>query len=657
MSDSLVTNSGATPQGLLAQRTGTVKSSKSEARRAFWRTLKLVRPHRRNMIWGMVLGLGVALTYAASLAGLYPVLQVVVREQSLHAAMVEAAARNAEKAAEMAGALQSLRQWYAGFLTWASGWFPAAAQPTPADRLRDLLVLLGVLVGVNIVGNVLRCLSQYLILNASNRMMMDLRRRMYRKALRVPLTELSGDVSNRVNQFMSDVREVFLGVTTLFGKVAREPLKAICVLIVAIFLDARLTLVVLAIAPIAVVLLWYFGRKVRKATVRLLQGYGQMLGGLEETLQGVEVVKGYGREGYERRRMWHIERRMLKQMLRLAWIEALSSPLIEVAGILVTSAGIVWLAMRTFHGEISPAHFMTMVALLAALLDPVRKVANVYNMVQRAGAASMRVWGFLDEPEETSPPQARRLAGTAPRPVRFEQITFRYTETQEPPALDDVSLDVRPGECLAIVGPNGSGKSTLVKMLPRLLEPQRGRVTIDGIDVRELSLRDLRLQIAVVAQKPVIFARSVRENIAYGNPDADLAQVQAAARQAYAAEFIEQWPEQYEASVGEFGSTMSGGQRQRLSIARAFLKPASILIFDEATSEIDAESERKIHAALNELRRGKTTFLIAHRHTVMDMAERIVVMDAGRIVDVGTHAELIARCPLYVALYRSPGAN
>ncbi|HPM24228.1 MAG TPA: ATP-binding cassette domain-containing protein, partial [Phycisphaerae bacterium] len=197
----------------------------------------------------------------------------------------------------------------------------------------------------------------------------------------------------------------------------------------------------------------------------------------------------------------------------------------------------------------------------------------------------------------------------------------------------------------------------LVKMLPRLLEPQRGRVTIDGIDVRELSLRDLRLQIAVVAQKPVIFARSVRENIAYGNPDADLAQVQAAARQAYAAEFIEQWPEQYEASVGEFGSTMSGGQRQRLSIARAFLKPASILIFDEATSEIDAESERKIHAALNELRRGKTTFLIAHRHTVMDMAERIVVMDAGRIVDVGTHAELIARCPLYVALYRSPGAN
>jgi subfamily B ATP-binding cassette protein MsbA len=605
----------------------------------------------------MVLGLGVALTYAASLAGLYPVLQVVVREQSLHAAMLEAAENNDQKAAEVSGSLQGLRRSYADFLRWSSAWFPAAIKPTPHDRMRDLLVLLGLLVGVNIAGNVFRCISQYLILNASNRMMMDLRRRMYRKALRVPMTDLAGDVSNRVNQFMSDVREVFLGVTTLFGKVAREPLKAICVLGVALFLDARLTLVVLAIAPVAVGLLWYFGRKVRKATVRLLRGYGEMLGGLEETLQGVEVVKGYGKEGYERRRMWHIERRMLKQTLRLAWIEAVSSPLIEVVGILITCAGIVWLAARTFQGEISAAHFMTMVALLAALLDPVRKVANVYNMVQRAGAASTRIWGFLDQPEEQSPPHAKTLAGTGSRHIRFENLTFRYVPQQEPPALAGVSLEVRPGECVALVGPNGSGKSTLVKLLPRLLEPQAGRITIDGLPLRELSLRDLRSQIAIVSQRPVIFARSVVENIAYGNPAATLEDVRQAARRAFAAEFIEQWPEQYETVLGEFGASISGGQRQRIAIARAFLKPASILIFDEATSEVDAESERKIHAALGELRRGKTTFLIAHRHTVMDLAERIVVMDEGRIADVGTHAELIARCPLYVALYRSPATG
>lgn len=657
MGDLAATNSGSSATGLLAQRTQSRRASKREARQAFWRTLALVRPHRRSMIAGLLLGLGVALTYAASLGGLYPVLKVVVGDQSIGASLLETAANQDQKALESEGGFGQLRRSYAGFLRWAAAYLPSSDPPTSQDRMRTLLVLLGVLVAVNVLGNAFRCFSQYLILNASNRMMMDLRRRMYRKALRVPMTELSGDVSNRVNQFMSDVREVFLGVTTLFGKVAREPLKAICVLVVAIWLDVRLTLVVLVIAPVAVGLLWYFGRKVRKATMRILEGYGVMLGGLEETLQGVEVVKGYGKEGYERRRMWQLERRMLKQMLRLAWIEAFSSPLIEVFGILITAAGIVWLASRTFAGEITAAHFMTMVALLAALLDPVRKVANVYNMVQRAGAASTRIWEFLDQPEEQSPPDAKRLTGTGPRPVRFENILFRYTPTQEPPALCDVSLDVRPGECIAIVGPNGSGKSTLVKLLPRLLEPQAGRALIDGIDVRELSLRDLRLQIAVVTQRPVIFARSVIENIAYGNRDANLEQVKQAARQAYAAEFIEQWPQQYETVLGEFGTSISGGQRQRLAIARAFLKPASLVIFDEATSEVDAESERKIHAALNLLRQGKTTFLIAHRHTVMDMAERIVVMDAGRIVDVGTHAELIERCPLYVALYRSPAMN
>jgi subfamily B ATP-binding cassette protein MsbA len=642
MADNTLQKSGASSNGLLAQRSE-AKPSKKVARRAFWRTLKLVYPHRRRMVLGLVLGLGVALTYAGSLGGLLPVLQAIVGEEPLRAWLMDKADSVATK------------PWYAWSSDWIrsfAGLFPA--EDTPATRMHTLVILLTGLVGLNLIGNVFRVLSQYYVLYATHRMMMDMRRRMYRKAFRVPMTSLAGDVSNRVNQFLSDTREIFLGVTTLFGKVAREPLKAICVFVVALVLDARLTLTALAIAPVAVGLLWYFGRKVRKAIVRLLEGYGVMLGGLEETLQGADVVKGYGREGYERKRMWQIERRMFKQIRKLAWIEALASPLIEVIGVLAVAGGVMWLASRTFQGEIEPSQFILMVGLLAAMLDPVRKIANVYNMVQRAGGASARVWDFLDQPEEHSAAEPQSLGPTRPRAVRFEGLTFRYVPTQEPPALDDVSLDVQPGECLAIVGPNGSGKSTLVKMIPRLLEPDRGRVLIDGIDVRDLSLRQMRLQIAVVSQRPTIFARSVLDNIAYGKRGAALDEVRTAARHAYAAEFIEAWPEQYDTLLGEHGTSVSGGQRQRIAIARAFLKPASILIFDEATSEIDAESERKIHAALDKLREGKTTFLIAHRHTVMDMAERIVVMDQGRIVDVGTRDELLARCPLFVALYRSP---
>ena len=626
--------------GLALGAQGRERPSRRDSRACFRRMLALVWPHRRRMALGVLLGLGVAATYAASLGGMLPLLKVVIEQDNLRAWLLE-------RAAHQAG-------WRAATLTQAAQWFPDAA--APHARMHTLLILVAILLAVNLLGNLCRTLSQYYVLYASNRVVMDLRRMMYRKALHVPLNDLSGDVSIRVSQFMSDVREVFLGIGTFFGKFAREPLKAACVLAVALAVDWRLTLAVLGIGPIAVAAFWHFGRKVRKATMRLLEGYGVMLAGLEESLQGVEVVKSHTRELHERRRMWSLERRMMKQQLKLAWIEALASPLMEVLGVLAAAGAMVWLAAQMFADppRMDPSHFITMVILLAALLDPVRKVANIYNMIQRAGAAATRIFAFLDQPEERSPRHPRRLPEAPARAVRFEGVRFAYTPDQSPPALDGVSLEVAPGACLAIVGPNGSGKSTLMKLLPRLFDPAEGRVTIDGIDVRELSLRDLREQIAVVTQRPVIFARTVRENIAYGAEHAGDEQVREAARRAYAADFIERWPQGYETVLGEFGSSISGGQRQRIAIARAFLKRSSILIFDEATSEIDAESERKIHDALGELRKGRTTFLIAHRHTVMDLADRIVVMDGGRIIDTGAHADLLARCPLYAALYSSP---
>ncbi|MGE0481017.1 MAG: ABC transporter ATP-binding protein [Phycisphaerae bacterium] len=638
MTEMPIADAEVRPGQLLEQLRARGGSPKRNTERAaFFRMLGLVRPHRATMAWGVLLGLGVALTYAASLGGLLPVLKVVVERENLHQWLIERAER--------------APAWYAPALQTVASWFPN--DDSAAARMNSLMVLLGGLLLLNVLGNGLRAVSQYLVLYASNRTVMDLRRKMYRKALHVPMTDIARDLSNTVSRFMSDVREVFLGIVTLFGKVVREPLKAVCVLGVALVVDWRLTLLALAITPPAVALLWYFGRKVRKATMRLLAGYGVMLGSLEESLQGIDTVKGYARQGHERRRMWQLERRMFVHQKKLAWIEAISSPLIELVGVLAAGVVIVWLAGRVFAHELEASQFMTMVVLLAALLDPIRKVANVYNMVQRSGAAAERIFAFLDQPEERSRRKPTELAGDGARTVRFERIVFRY-QPDAAPALDGVALDIRAGECVALVGPNGSGKSTLMRLLPRLLEPQEGRILVDGVEVRELSLRRLREQIAIVAQRPAIFARTVRENIAYGNEHATLDEVRRAARRAHAEDFIEQLPQRYETVLGEFGASLSGGQRQRLAIARAFLKPATMLVFDEATSEIDADSEHKIHAALEELRRGKTTFLIAHRHTVMDLAERIVVMDAGRIVDVGTHAELSGRCPLYVALYRAP---
>ncbi len=632
--------------GAILARLRGKKVSKLSANKAFWRMLRLVRPHRRVLVFGLVLSFGVAFTYAASLVGLLPVLKVLVDGENLRTYLYSIADRWTEH-----GGMAALA---APVISWAAQIFPAATFGATGNApMHTLLILMGLLLFMNLLGNTLRFVSQYCVLYACTRAIMDLRRYMYRKALRMPVTALGGEVSSTISQFLSDAREVFLGLVTLFGKVAREPLKAVCVLAAALWLDWRLTVVAIAIAPVAVGLLWYFGRKIRKATVQLLQGYGQMLTGLEESLQGLDVVKGYAREGYERKRMWRLERRMFRHQMRLALIEALSSPLIEVVGVFFAACGIVWLASRTFAGEIEPSHFITMVALLAAMLDPVRKVANVYNMVQRAGAASLRIFETLDHPEEVSPRPATPIPSDGAPAIALEHVTFRYTP-EAPPAVHDVSLQVQPGECIGLVGPNGSGKTTLIRLLPRLLTPESGRITLAGIDLADVSLKELRRRIAVVTQHSVIFARSVRENLVYGNPGATLDQVRDAAGRAHASEFIEAWPKGYETVLGEGGMTLSGGQRQRLAIARAFLKPATVLVFDEATSQVDADSERKIHDALVELSRGKTTFLIAHRHTVMDMADRIAVMDVGRIVDLGTRDELLERCPLFEALYRSP---
>jgi len=523
---------------------------------------------------------------------------------------------------------------------------------TPAQRWRTLAVVLGLLMCVVVTGSLARLFAEYLTILVNSRAVLDLRRQMYTHVLNLPLSRFAESTSDTMSRFVQDMNDIFRGLNNFFQKLVAEPFKAVGAVGLALMLNWRLTLVLMLGAPLALILFRKLGKKIRRANRKLLIGYGQMLGRLEAILTGMRVVKGYGREHYERRRLYQIDRHLLKQQLRMGFIEALTSPLMEIVGFVAAAAAILYFTRNMFDRPDTSPEFITMLVCLAAIFDPLRKLSSVYPKLQRANAAAHRIFELIDTPSEYEHdaryPEISPLRST----IRFEHVTFTYPKTTRP-AVRDVSLEVRRGETIGLVGPNGSGKTTLVSLLPRFLPLDAGRILIDDQDIAHVRLRSLRRQFSIITQESIIFPDTIRSNIAYGKPSATTEQIVEAARKAFADEFIERLPEGYDTVVGEHGATLSGGQRQRLAIARAILRDAPILIFDEATSQVDPESEQKIHQALEAFMRDRTAFVVAHRFSTIAKADRIVVMDEGCIIDVGTHTELFARCPLYRRLYET----
>ncbi|MCB9850900.1 MAG: ABC transporter ATP-binding protein [Phycisphaerales bacterium] len=518
-----------------------------------------------------------------------------------------------------------------------------------SDRVYTLIWVLGFVVLIAILSNVARFISQYYVGVGVLRGVMDLRRMLYRKVLRLPMAFFASDVADIVSRFVQDAQEIQRGLMALFGKLLREPIKAFFLLIAALWVDARLTLALLVVAPAAVLIFLVIGRKIRKANRRLLQIYGVMIGALSSTLNAIGVVKAYGAENIERKRLWQIDRKMFVHMLRIVRLEAFLRPLLEVLAIVGIAAVTVWLGSQVIMEKVRIEDFATLVLLLGMLIDPLRKMSDVYPRVMRSTAASTRIFSVLDAPEEEELSEGAIEIPPLAEEIRLDHVTFTYPNAPEP-ALRDVSVSIACGETVAIVGGNGSGKTTLTRLLNRFYDPQEGVVTFDGRNIRNVTLRSLRKQISVVTQDPVVFAMSLAENIAYGSRNASRDRIMDAARQAHADEFIRAKTGAYDELAGDQGSTLSGGQRQRLCIARAIYRNAPILIFDEATSQIDSESERKIQDAIREISEGKTTILIAHRLSTIRFAKRIIVMDSGRIIDSGTHEELLARCEPYATL-------
>jgi len=531
----------------------------------------------------------------------------------------------------------------------------ANAVPEPetySQRFNIFLGLLAVVVIVTVLRNLLRFFQEYMVQSAVLRAIMDIRCENYNATLRLPVTFFATHgTSDTTSRFVKDTNVLTIGHVTLFGKTLAEPGKAIGALAMAFYFSWELTLLAMIAGPPVMFLIRKLGKRMRKAAKRALEGWSSILAILEETLLGIRVVKAYTMEGGERKRFFQSNRRLLKQQRKIAKINSASSPAVEAIGITAAMLAAAVAGHWVLQQKMDMVNFAACMACLAATFDPVRKLSKVVTRFHQADAAATRIFELMDRQKEVSLPNAPMLPRHC-RSIELRDVSFRYPRAGQD-SLSDINLDIRAGETLAIVGPNGSGKTTMVSLLPRLIDPDRGQVLIDGEDISRYSIRSLRRQIALVTQETVIFHATIAENIAYGLRRPKHERVMAAARQGFVDEFVRDMPEGFDTLVGEHGATLSGGQRQRIAIARAILRDPAILIFDEATSQVDGESERRIQEAMAEFVKGRTTLMIAHRFATVLAADRIVVMNEGRIVDCDTHAELLTRCDLYNHLYKT----
>lgn len=506
------------------------------------------------------------------------------------------------------------------------------------------------ILGLFVVRGIATFVTDYGMARTGRSVVLDLRQQVLDKFLRMPSSRFDQEpIPALVSRLNYDTDQVSQATSEAIKISVTDTLTILVMIGVMLMQSVKVTLAVLVIAPVIGFISSKVGKRYRRINRGIQDGVGKMAQAAEEALSAQHEVKIYGMQDAERRRYAGLARNNLGMHLKVEATKATASATVQILAAAALAVILVVAGHEAMQGRMTAGAFVTLMTSMMVLLPSLKRITNVQSIIQRGVAASDRLFSILDQPDE--PDAGGRGLDRAFGEIRFEAVGVRYAE-QGRAALSEVSFTAKPGTVTAIVGRSGSGKTSLIRLIPRFYEPGSGRILLDGIDIRELKLADLRRQIALVSQQVMLFDDSVMANVRYGKSDATDAEVWQALRAANAEEFVLKLPEGVQTAIGERGGRLSGGQKQRLAIARAILKDAPILILDEATAALDNESERLVQDALAHLIPDRTTLIIAHRLSTVEHADQVLVLDEGRLAEIGTHADLLQRGGLYSHLHQ-----